>query len=116
MKEGSKDISSNFINKLASLVAFAVYCIGCCGPFLASLALVAVGTTSFWSGMALVFAFALLMAALLLLPIIALPTSRRLSQLLHRHGTTIAPIAGAALVAFGLVLTIAPLLALVVVF
>jgi cytochrome c-type biogenesis protein len=100
----------------AAGVAFAVYCVGCCGPFLASLALLAAGSGAFWQGTLLVLVFALLMAALLLLPIIALPASRRFSQLLHQHGATIAPIAGAALIAFGVILTVAPILAWAVMF
>lgn len=97
---------------LAAGGAFAVYCLGCCGPYLAGLALLGAGAGSPAAAAGLILGFALLMGALLLLPVFALGASRRLRDTLARHGGRIAPIAGASLVALGLALALQPLLPL----
>lgn len=91
-------------------VAFAIYCVGCCGPYLAGLALLGVGAGAGWHGMALVGGFALLIGALLLLPIFALAASRRLGQALQRHAGAVMRSAGTLLVVVGVALLIEPAL------
>lgn len=60
---------------LGASVAFAIYCVGCCGPYLGGLALLGAGSGGGWQGAMLTGGFALAMAAVLLLPIFALPAS-----------------------------------------
>jgi cytochrome c-type biogenesis protein len=95
---------------LSAGVAFAVYCAGCCGPYLSGLALLGAGTGTAWQGAALIFGFALLMGALLLLPIFALPASRRIGQALIHHARPIAICSGTMLVVLGTVLLLEPAL------
>jgi cytochrome c biogenesis protein CcdA len=94
---------------LAAGGAFAVYCVGCCGPYLTGLALLGAGSGSLWGGAGLVLTFALLMGALLLLPIFALPLSRRLSEQIARRAGPLTLIAGTVLVAVGTLLALKPL-------
>jgi cytochrome c-type biogenesis protein len=94
---------------LAAGVAFAVYCVGCCGPYLSGLALLGAGSGSLWQGAALVLAFALLMGGLLLLPIFALPLSQRVGQVLARHAAPVTTVSGVTLVAIGTALALEPL-------
>jgi cytochrome c biogenesis protein CcdA len=90
-------------------VAFAIYCLGCCGPYLAGLALLGAGAGSPLGGAAIIMAFALLMGALLLLPMLALRGSRRLWEGLRRRAALLSTISGAALVALGAALALEPL-------
>lgn len=89
--------------------AFAVYCVGCCGPYLAGLALLGVGATTPLQGVALVLSFGLLMGALLLLPMLALGRSRALGTLLLRHAQPLAVTASAALIALGAAIALQPI-------
>ena len=95
---------------LGAGVAFAIYCVGCCGPYLAGLALLGAGAGVWWQGAALTAGFALAMGALLLLPIVALPTSQRLALALRRHARAVAGLAGTLLVAIGAALVAEPAL------
>jgi cytochrome c-type biogenesis protein len=89
---------------------FAIYCAGCCGPYLSGLALLGAGTGSSGQGAALLGVFALLMGLLLLLPIFALPASKRLSMAIHRRAGVVATFSGTILVAIGAVLLLEPVL------
>ncbi len=90
--------------------ALAVYCLGCCGPYMAGIGLLGAGASSSMVGAGLVLGFAGLMAALLLLPVVAIGTGRRLRAALARHGAALALIAGPSLVALGAALAFEPLL------
>jgi cytochrome c biogenesis protein CcdA len=90
--------------------ALAVYCLGCCGPYLAGVALLGAGAGSPVAGPALLLGFAALMAALLLLPVFAVGAARRLQAALAGHGPALALLAGAPLVALGVALALEPLL------
>jgi cytochrome c biogenesis protein CcdA len=96
-------------------VAFAIYCVGCCGPYLSGLALLGAGAGSAWQGAALVLGFGLLMGLLLLLPIIAFPQSRRLGQALAQRATLFSALSGTALVVIGTALVLQPALVWVLV-
>lgn len=95
---------------LGAGVAFAIYCIGCCGPYLAGLALLGAGAGPGWQGAAISGGFGLAMGGLLLLPIVALPASQRLTRALQRHARLVATLAGALLVAIGAALVLEPAL------
>jgi cytochrome c biogenesis protein CcdA len=95
---------------LGAGVAFAIYCVGCCGPYLSGLALLGAGAGTAWQSVALTLGFALLMAGLLLLPIFALPASRRLAQGLASRARLIAPVSGVLLVMIGTALLLEPAL------
>ena len=95
---------------LGAGVAFAVYCVGCCGPYLSGLALLGTGAGTAWHGAALILGFALLMSSLLLLPIFALPASRRVGQVLIVHARPIAICCGTILVVLGTALLLEPAL------
>jgi cytochrome c biogenesis protein CcdA len=101
---------ANLRRPLGAGAAFAVYCLGCCGPFLGGIALLGAGAGPGLQGAALVAWFGLLMGAVLLLPVAALGASRRLQAALQRHGQPVALAAGAALVALGVALALQPLL------
>jgi cytochrome c biogenesis protein CcdA len=90
-------------------VAFAIYCLGCCGPYLAGLALLGAGAGSPLGGAAIILAFALLMGALLLLPVLALQGSRRLWDGLRRRAAPLSTVSGATLVALGAALALEPM-------
>jgi cytochrome c biogenesis protein CcdA len=90
-------------------VAFAVYCLGCCGPYLAGVGLLGASAGSAAATAGVVLGFALAMALLLLLPIFALGAGRRVQAALARNGAAIALPAGAALVALGVALALEPL-------
>ncbi len=92
--------------------AFAVYCAGCCGPYLAGVAALGASTSSALAGAALVFGFALAMGVLLLLPLLAVGASRRLQVTLAAHAPVVALVAGAILIAAGAALALEPLLVL----
>lgn len=94
---------------LGAGAAFAIYCVGCCGPYLSGLALLGAGSGNALAGTGLVLVFALLMGGLLLLPMLAMQASRRLAGLLQRHGPRLAPIAGTTLVALGVAIALEPL-------
>jgi len=93
---------------LGAGVAFAIYCVGCCGPYLGGLALLGAGFGGGWEGAALTGGFALAMAALLLLPIFALPASQRLSWVVQRHARMVSTFTGTVLVAIGAALLLEP--------
>jgi cytochrome c biogenesis protein CcdA len=95
---------------LGAGVAFAIYCVGCCGPYLLGLALLGAGAGPGWQGAAISGGFGLAMGGLLLLPILALPASQRLARALQRHARPIAALAGALLVAIGAALVLEPAL------
>jgi cytochrome c biogenesis protein CcdA len=90
-------------------VAFAIYCLGCCGPYLAGLALLGAGAGSPIGGAAIVMAFALLMGVLLLLPMLALQRSRSLGLALRQRAASLSLISGSALVALGAALALEPI-------
>jgi cytochrome c biogenesis protein CcdA len=100
---------ANLRRPVGAGAAFAVYCLGCCGPYLAGLALLGAGSGSALGGAALVVGFALLMGALLLLPLLSVAASRGLQATLQRHGQPIALASGAALIALGLAIALEPL-------
>lgn len=95
---------------LGAGVAFAIYCLGCCGPYLAGLALLGAGAGAAWQGAALTGGFALAMGGVLLLPIFALPASQRLGRMLQRHARSMATLAGTLLVGIGAALVLEPAL------
>lgn len=99
---------ANLRRPLGAGAAFAVYCLGCCGPFLGGVALLGAGAGP--RGAALVAGFALLMGATLLLPVAGLAASRRAQAALQRHGRPVALASGAALVALGVALALQPAL------
>lgn len=99
---------ANLRRPLGAGAAFAVYCLGCCGPYLAGLALLGAGAASPLGGAGLVLGFAVLMGALLLLPVVSVGASRRAQAALQRHGRPVALASGAALVALGLAIALEP--------
>lgn len=101
---------ANLRRPLGAGAAFAVYCVGCCGPYLAGLAMLGAGSGSAAGGAALVAAFALAMGGLLLLPAMSVTATRRAQAALQRHGRPIALVSGAALVALGVAIASEPLL------
>lgn len=101
---------ANLRRPLGAGVAFAVYCLGCCGPYLGGLALLGAAAGSALAAMALVGGFALLMGALLLLPALSAGAGRRAQATLQRHAPLIALASGATLTALGLAIAIEPLL------
>lgn len=101
---------ANLRRPVGAGAAFAVYCLGCCGPFLAGLALLGAGAGSPLGGAALVLAFAMVMGALLLLPLVAAGASARFQAALRAHGGPIALAAGAALVGLGVAIALEPAL------
>jgi cytochrome c biogenesis protein CcdA len=96
-------------------VAFAVYCVGCCGPYLSGLALLGAGSGSATQGALLVLGFAAAMGTLLLLPIFGMSFSQQLNQRLMRHATPVSVAAGTLLIGVGTLLALEPLVVLALV-
>ncbi len=89
---------------LAMGAAFAVYCAGCCGPYLYALAAVAGSTGSPWRSAALAAAFATGTALLLALPTLALPAARALVRRLGQGLPDLARVCGLVLAGIGVLL------------
>lgn len=99
---------ANLRRPLGAGAAFAVYCLGCCGPYLGGLALLGAAAGSALAATALVGGFALLMGALLLLPALGAGAGRRAQAALQRHAQPIALASGAALTALGVAIALEP--------
>lgn len=81
--------------------SYAVYCAGCCGPYLYGMALLAGAVGSWWKSAAVVLAFALVMAVPLLLPALSYRAGRKLSDHLQRWAPSLTRASGLALLVLG---------------